>query len=121
MNPNVALSAEVAGVEEKSADYFSKFDVVVATCCSIEQLVTHDGVGVANVYPPSRSGLTRCVGRTTSSFSVAMCGATMATSSLIWVNMNMQCKLCLALLTEDQSSPDDSFCVSYQGGEEERG
>lgn len=95
LNPNVALSAEVEGVEEKSADYFTKFDVVVATCCNIEQLVTCVGVvvGVANVWPSTRLGLTLCAGRTMSSSSVVMCGATMATSSLILVNMNMQCKL----------------------------
>lgn len=39
LNPNVALSAEVERVEEKNADYFSKFDVVIATCCTTEQLV----------------------------------------------------------------------------------
>lgn len=57
LNPNVALSAEVESVEGKGADYFTKFDVVVATCCNTDQLVTHEvgvGVGVANLYPPSR-------------------------------------------------------------------
>ena len=63
LNPNVAVSADTESVEGKSDDYLKQFDVVCATCCTTETLVSLNTAGsfsthlttafpVAKVKPP---------------------------------------------------------------------
>ncbi len=46
LNPNVLISADTDGLEEKDAEYLSRFDVVVVTCSTTEQLVRNPCVHV---------------------------------------------------------------------------
>ena len=40
LNPNVTVSADTEKVEEKLDEYFKQFNVICATCCSSETLVS---------------------------------------------------------------------------------
>ncbi len=40
LNPNVVILADTGRLEEKDSDYLSRFDVIVVTCSTTEQLVS---------------------------------------------------------------------------------
>lgn len=40
LNPNVTLTADTGLLEDKDEKYFSCFNVIVATCCKTEELVS---------------------------------------------------------------------------------
>ena len=40
LNPNVLISADTTPLSEKNDDFFTRYDVVIATCCTTEELVS---------------------------------------------------------------------------------
>lgn len=40
LNPNVVITADVEELKDKNDDFFLRFDVVVVTCQTTEELVT---------------------------------------------------------------------------------
>ena len=96
LNPNVTISADTGLLEEKDSNYLSRFDVIVVTCSTTEQLVS---IGVCcmcvcacTCVCACRCEWTRCAGTSRSNFSVVMYGVTMVTSSQTWGTMSMQCE-----------------------------
>ena len=41
LNPNVLVTADTEPVEVKGDEYFTQFDVVCASCCSTDTLVSN--------------------------------------------------------------------------------
>lgn len=56
LNPNVVISADVEELQQKSDDYFLRFDVVVMTCHTTPDLVRGVVWGVARVRFGSECG-----------------------------------------------------------------